>query len=96
MVDAYKTFKAMPYDAPLFDVASVHYAVHPESGLFDLSEPGSLTVGNDGALKIAAGDGNVRKLVVTAAKRSEALDALIAAASAKPAPPPAGRGRGGN
>ena len=96
VVDAYKGFKAMPYDAPLFDVAAVHFAVHPDSGLFDLSEPGSLTVGNDGGLKLGAGEGSTRKLTVNPAKRSEALEALIAAASTKPTPPPAGRGRGGD
>jgi purine nucleosidase len=96
VVDAYKAFKAMPYDAPLFDVAAVHYAVHPDSGLFDLSEPGTLTVGSDGGITVAGGDGRVQKLMVSAAKRSEALEALITVASAKPAPPPAGRGRGGD
>jgi purine nucleosidase len=96
VVDAYKAFKPMPYDAPMFDVAAVHFAVHPESGLYDLSEPGSLSVGNDGGLKLATGDGSVRRLIVNAAKRSEALEALVAAASTKPTPPPAGRGRGGD
>jgi hypothetical protein len=95
VVDAYRAFKPMPYDAPLFDVAAMHYAVHSDAGLFDVSEPGTLTVGSDGSLTVAAGAGNARILSVNRAKQAEVSEALITAASAKPAPPPQGRGRGG-
>jgi hypothetical protein len=96
VVDAYRAFKPMPYDAPMFDVAAVHYTVHPDSGLFELSEPGTLAMGADGRLAVAAGAGNARMLGVNRAKANEASEALITAASAKPAPPPQGRGRGGD
>jgi hypothetical protein len=86
----------MPYDAPMFDVAAVHYTVHPDSGLFDVSEPGTLSVGADGWLAVTGGAGNARMLSVNRAKANEVSEALITAASAKPAPPPQGRGRGGD
>ena len=94
VVDAYRAFKAMPYDAPLYDLAAVHYAVHPDSGFLNLSGTGTLSVGDDGSTKFTEGNGNVRRLAVDPAKKTQALEALIAIACAKPAAP-AGRGRGG-
>lgn len=95
--DAYRSFKAMPYDAPMHDVAAMHYSVHPDSGFFELSAQGALTVSNDGALTFATGGGQVRRMSVDVAKKAAALDALLAIVGAAPTPPPARgglRGRG--
>ena len=94
VVDAYKAFKAMPYDAPLHDVAAMYYA-HKTDGPFSLSDPGTLSAGADGKIVFAPGTGTARKLVVDPSKKTEALDALIAMAATQP-PPPAQRGRGGD
>lgn len=94
VVDAYTAFKPMPYDAPLYDLAAVHYAVHPTSGFFTLSGPGSITVANDGGMTFAPGSGNVRRITLDSAKRDQALAALVAIATAQPVAAPA-RGRGG-
>jgi hypothetical protein len=85
----------MPYDAPLHDLAAMHYAVKPDAGLFSLSDPGTLSIANDGTIAFTAGAGNVRRLTLDAAKRAETLDALVAMAATQP-PPPAQRGRGGD
>jgi hypothetical protein len=83
----------MPYDAPLYDLVAAHYAVHPDSGFFDLSAPGNITVADDGAMKFAPGTGPVKSLSIVAAKKT----ALIATATEKPMPPVNGRAgaRGG-
>ncbi len=94
VADAYRAFKPMPYDAPAHDLAAVHYAVYPASGFFSLSEPGSLSVADDGSVKFTAGAGNVRRLSVDPAKKAECLTALVALATAKPIAPQ-GRGGGG-
>ncbi len=93
VADAYRAFKPMPYDAPLHDLAAMHYAVLPDSGVFGTSEPGTLSVSDGGALSFAAGGGSVRRLTVDPAKRAEAIEALTSIATAKPVPPQ-GRGRG--
>ena len=49
IVDAYTAYQPMPYDAPSYDMAAALYAVHPENGLFSLSEPGSLAVDDGGS-----------------------------------------------
>jgi hypothetical protein len=94
VVDAYRAFKPMPYDAPLHDLAAMHFAVHPDSGFFGSSGPGSLSVSDQGGLKFVEGAGNVRRLTIEPTKKEEALTALVAIASAAPTPP-APRGRGG-
>jgi purine nucleosidase len=91
VADAYRAFKAMPYDTPLHDVVGVHYAVHPDSGFFVASGPGTLNVTDAGVVSFAAGPGNVRRLTLDAAKKTQALEALIAIATA-PLTRPAGRG----
>ena len=42
MVDACRSFKPDAYEIPLHDVAAMHYAVQPESGLFDVAEIGGV------------------------------------------------------
>jgi hypothetical protein len=84
VVDAYRAFQPMPYDAPAYDVAAIHYAVHPDSGFFQLSEAGTLSVSDSGAIRFSRGSGNVRQLVVDGAKKAEAIAAFVAVTSAKP------------
>jgi hypothetical protein len=88
----------MPYDAPLYDLAATHYAVHPDSGFFELSPSGTITVADDGGMKFTPGSGNVKSIGIVQAKKTELLAALITAATAKPVQPtPGGRGgRGGS
>ena len=38
----------MPYDRPCWDLTSVLYAIEPDNGWFDLSEPGKVTVDSSG------------------------------------------------
>ncbi|MEO7192091.1 MAG: hypothetical protein ABI051_13650 [Vicinamibacterales bacterium] len=94
LVDAYNAFKPAPYDAPLYDVAAVHYAIHPDSGFFASSEPGSLKVGDDGGVQFVAGGGKIQRLSVDPAKQADALAALIALVTQKPPAAPGARGRG--
>lgn len=94
VVDAYRAFQRMPYDAPSYDLAAAHYAVHSDSGLFQLAGPGSVSVGNDGLPRFIPGAGRVNSLTVDAGKRDQILRAFIEICSAKPpAPPQRGRGK---
>jgi hypothetical protein len=87
VVDAYRAYKAMPYDAPSYDLAAAHYAVHPDSGFFQLSEAGTVSIGDDGRMKFSMGGGNVRSLVVDSSKKSRIIQAFVEIASAKPVEP---------
>ncbi len=87
VVDAYQAFRAMPYDAPSSDLAAVYYAVHSEQPYFTLSEPGMVTVGDDGRVSFAkAAEGKHRSLVLNPDKQAELLQNYREIASAKPVP----------
>lgn len=81
VADAYRAFKAMPYDAPLHDVAALHYGVHPDAGFLTATETGTLAVAANGTVKFTAGPGTLRKLSVDPAKREQAIAAFVAMVS---------------
>jgi hypothetical protein len=88
IVDAYRAYRPMPYDAPGYDLAAAYFAVHPDSGFFQLSEEGTVTIGEDGRMRFARGGvGKVRSLRVDPAKREVGLQAIVDATTAKPVPP---------
>ena len=49
--DSYRFFKPMPYDRPSWDLTSVLVAVRPDGRYFGLSEPGQVTVEDDGIVR---------------------------------------------
>jgi hypothetical protein len=86
-VDAYKAAGTMSYNAPSYDLAAAHYAVHPDSGFFQLSEAGSLTVSDDGKFSFKPGAGQVQSLKVDPAKKEALMLAMIEVLGTKPAAP---------
>lgn len=94
VADAYRAFKPAPYDAPSHDLAAMYYTVNPDAGLFQVSEPGTITVSDAGAPSFASGGGTARRITADPARRAETLAALVDLVGTKPPPPPAPRGRG--
>ena len=95
LVDAYRAFKPMPYDAPAPALAAVLHAVHPDEDYFELSDPGTISVQDDGSTRFTpAVDGKHRYLIVDPAQKDRIMSLYTAMVSAPPAPRP-GRGRGG-
>ena len=85
----------MPYDAPAPALAAVLYAVHPDDGYFKLSDPGTITVLDDGRTRFTPGaEGKHRYLIADPAQKEKVLAVYTAMVSAPPAPRP-GRGRAG-
>jgi hypothetical protein len=88
LVDAYRAAGAGVYDFPSYDLAGMMYAVHLEPGLFTVSEPGGIAVGDDGRMRfVAGGAGKVRSLGIAAGQTDKILAAFVALASAKPPVP---------
>ena len=95
LVDAYRALKPMPYDAPAPALAAVLQAVHPEEGFFKLSEPGTISVLDDGRTRFAPSpEGKHQYLIADPAQKERIISLYTALVSAVPAPRP-GRGRGG-
>lgn len=78
VAEAYRAFMKTPYDRPSWDLTSVLYAMRPEGGYFEASEPGTVTVDDDGRTRFTPGAaGRHRYLKVRdAARIVEALTLL--------------------
>jgi hypothetical protein len=86
---AYRAAHEMPYDAPAPAMAAVLYAIRPKEGYFTLSEPGVVSVSNDGRTEFRpSADGRHRYLKADPAQRERVSKIYVEMASAKPAAPP--------
>ena len=75
----------MPYDAPASDMAAVLYAVRPQETYFKLSEPGKISVQDDGRTKFTpAADGKHRYLILDPAQKDRIIKTYTEMASAQP------------
>ncbi len=52
LVAAYRAYRPMPYDAPAVAMAAALYAVRPQENYFKLSEAGTVSVGDDGSIRL--------------------------------------------
>ncbi len=96
IVDAYRAFKPMPYDAVTPGMAAALYAVHPDDGYFKLSEPGTITVGDDGRTKFTPGaNGKHRYLIADPSQKEKITKLYTDLISAKPVARANPFGRGG-
>jgi inosine-uridine nucleoside N-ribohydrolase len=87
VVDAYRAHRAMPYDASTTAMAAVLYAVRAKDNLFRLSQPGSITVLDDGRTRFtASASGKHRFLITDPAQKAVVQQTYIEIASAKPVP----------
>lgn len=85
VADAYRAFHTMPYDAPASAMAAVLYAIRPKEGYFKLSEPGTISVLEDGRTKFTpSADGKHRHLIYDPTQKERILKAYTEIASAKP------------
>ena len=87
VVDAYRAYRPMPYDAPTWGMAAALYAVRPQEGYFKLSEPGAIRVLDDGSTRFAPSpDGKHRYLIPDPAQTERILKVYTEVASAKRVP----------
>ncbi len=96
VVDAYRAFKSMPYDAPSQALAAVLYAVKPEDNYFDLSEPGTISILDNGRTRFTpAPGGRHHYLIVRPDQKERVLETYVKLITTQPPPPPARGRRGG-
>lgn len=87
VVDAYRAYKPMPYDAPTSAMAALLYAIRPQEGYFKLSEPGTISVLDDGRTKFTPSpEGKHRYLILDPEQKERVIKTYTEIASAKPAP----------
>jgi inosine-uridine nucleoside N-ribohydrolase len=87
VVDAYRAYKPMPYDAETWDMTAVLYAIRPDAGHFELSEPGTIRVHEDGRTSFEpAPEGKHRYLILDPSKADGIIQTFRELASARPVP----------
>jgi hypothetical protein len=94
VADAYRAHRAGPYDVAPHDLGAMFFTVNPDSGVFQVSEAGTLSVMDTGGLAFTPGAGTARRVTAQSSKRAEALASFSEILGTKPPPPPAPRGRG--
>jgi len=86
LAEAYYLYEPPPHNRPTWDLTSVLYAVHPDRGYFDLSQPGEVVVEKDGFCRYnAAPNGRSRYLILPdEARKARVLEALVQLSSQPP------------
>jgi hypothetical protein len=95
VLDVYRAAGSMPYDAPAAALAATLYAAHSTANYFKLSEPGTISVLDDGRTQFSpAPEGRHRYLIVDPAHKETVTKLYTTLVSAPPAPRPGRGGRG--
>ena len=90
VVDAYKAAGKMPYDAPVWAMHAGLYAVRPKEGYFKVSDPGTVSVLEDGRTTFTpSGNGKHRHLIFDPAQKERIVKTYTELVSAKPVEKPA-------
>ena len=83
--EAYCLYIPPPHERPTWDLTSALYAVRPDRGYFGLSEPGQVTVEENGFTRFTPKpDGRDRYLILTEAQIPRVKEALVDLASQPP------------
>lgn len=86
--EAYLLHSGAEHDRPSWDLTSVLYAIDPDRGYFDLSEPGRVRVADDGHTSFAAApDGRDRFLRMSDLQAARVREALVQLTSQPPREP---------
>lgn len=87
LAEAYKVYKPMPYDRPMWDPSAVLYAVEPDAGYFTISDPGLITVTDDAyTLFEARPEGAHRYLSVTPEQAAMGRNRIVELVTRRPRP----------
>lgn len=85
LAEAYRLYEPPPHNRPTWDLTSVLYAVFPDRGYFDLSEPGRVTVADDGYTTWTAdAEGQHRHLQMNSLQVPRVTEALVQLSSQPP------------
>ena len=96
VVDAYRALKPLPANAPSQALAAVLYTVSPEDNYFALSEPGTITILDNGRTRFTASPGGRHHyLIVRPEQKERVLETFVKLITTQPPPPPARGRRGG-
>lgn len=83
--EAYRLYNPPPHERPTWDLTSVLYGVFSDRNYFSISEPGTVTVEQDGFTRFTKGaEGRDRFLILNQAQAARVKEALVQLASQPP------------
>jgi inosine-uridine nucleoside N-ribohydrolase len=89
VVDAYRAGGTMPYDAPIWAMHAGMYAVRPKEGYFKVSDPGTISIQEDGRTVFTpSANGKHRHLIWDPAQKERIVKTYTEIVSAKPVEKP--------
>ena len=87
LVDAYRAAGTMPYDVPGTALAAALHAVRPKEPYFKLSDPGTVSVGDDGRTRLTPSAGGKHRFLIADPAQKETIQQIwVETASTKPIP----------
>ena len=85
LADAYYLYSPPPHNRPTWDLTSVLYAVFPNRGYFDLSQPGHVIVTDDGVTNYKeSSEGKQQYLKISDSQKVRITEALVQLSSQPP------------
>ncbi|MBI1246333.1 nucleoside hydrolase [bacterium] len=85
VAEAYELYIPPPHDRPTWDLTSVLYALRPDHNYFDVSQPGTVTVLEDGYTTFEPNEnGRDRYLILRDDQKARATEALMLLSSQPP------------
>jgi hypothetical protein len=85
VAEAYRAWKPMPYNSPSWAMAAALHAGRPKEGYFKISDPGIVSVNDEGQTSFAASaSGKHTYLIADPAQKEKVVQAFVDLASAKP------------
>ena len=81
VVDAYRAYGRMPYDATTQAMAAVLYVAQPAAGYFQISDPGTVTVQGDGSTTFASSAEGKHRYLIADLKQAERVQAVYTQAT---------------
>lgn len=83
--ESYQLYSPTPHERPTWDLTSVLWAVRPDRGYFDLSEPGIVTVDDEGVTTFEKNEaGKHRFLIADDIQKARVREMLVALSSEPP------------
>lgn len=76
LTEAYRAYRPMPYDEPLWDPSAALYAVRPNQDYYSLSPSGKIQVDDKGITRFVPGPGLQHYLIVNEVQKARVLEAI--------------------
>lgn len=87
MPEAYQRYEPTPHERPTWDLTSVLWSVRPDRGYFTLSDPGTVTMAEDGETIFTPSEGGRDRYLIADERQAARVQEVLAALTSQPPAP---------